>query len=130
MRNATTPAREYATDCLAWHVDAPSAASFLTGSLLNDAIYSAAAASGINLRRAENIATIPGLGVTARVDGKFVAIGIAPLFATLDIRIEGKALGALSEIRLAGNDAILVGSWKGIDHVCAIANPSAVAKAA
>jgi len=121
----TTSAREYAADCLAWHVDAPSATSHLSGNALTDAIYAAADANGLDLRKAENIATIPGLGITARVDGKFYAIGLKPLFAMFDIRIAPDALSAIARTRLAGQDAVLIGSWKGVEHVVAFGEPQA-----
>lgn len=119
-------ARTYAAECLAWRIDVPSAASFLTGTTLADAIDAATRAHGIDLAHAENIATLPGLGVTARLDGAFVATGTAALFDTLDIRLTPAVLQAVARIRQRGNDAVLIGGWKGVRHVAEIVNPAAV----
>ena len=128
--NEQPTARDYASDCLAWQVDAPTASAFLVGSTLIDSIHSAAAANGLNLNRAENIATIPGLGITARIDGRFIAIGVVPLFASLDIPLSPAIRKPIAQTHLAGQETILIGNWKGIERVCAIARPKLVSRAA
>lgn len=116
-------AREYAVDCLAWHIDVPTSASFLIGSTLVDAIDRATHAYAIDLAHAENVATIPGLGLTARIDGAFIAVGTASLFPTLDIRLDAATMRAVAQIRQRGNDAILIGGWKGVRHIAEIVKP-------
>lgn len=128
--NEQPTARDDASDCLAWHVDAPTASAFLAGITLIDAIHRAAAANGPNLNRAENIATIRGLGITARVDGRFIAIGVVPLFASLDIPLPPAIRKSIAQTHLAGLEKILIGNWKGIERVCAIARPKPVSRAA
>lgn len=123
-RTETTSAREYAADCLAWRIDVPAAASFLTGSTLADAIDGAARAYGVELAHADNIATLPGLGMTARIDGTFVAAGTTALFDALDIRLAPAVLQTVARIRQRGNDAVLIGGWKGVRHVAEIIAPA------
>lgn len=118
-------AREYAVDCLAWHIDVPTSASFLAGSTLTEAIDRASDAYAIDLAHAENVATIPGLGLTARIAGTFVAVGTAGLFATLDIRLDATTMSTVAQIRQRGNDAILIGGWKGVRHIAEIVKPAA-----
>ncbi|MGC4193191.1 MAG: hypothetical protein QM589_18750 [Thermomicrobiales bacterium] len=127
IRNDATSAREYAADCLAWRIDVPACASFLTGSTLANAIDDAARAYGVDFAHADNVATLPGLGLTARIDGTFVAAGTPALFATLDIRISPAVMQAVARIRQRGNDAVLIGGWKGVRHVAEILNPAGTA---
>jgi len=124
VRSDATTARQYAADCLAWRIDVPSAASFLTGRTLSAAIESACSACALDLGRAENVATLPGLGITARLDGTFVAVGNEALFASLDIRLSPATRQTLAQIRLRGNDAILIGGWKGVRQVVEVTNPA------
>lgn len=126
VRNTTISAREHAADCLAWRIDLPTGSSFLTGSTLANAIDGASGALGVDLAHAENVATLPGLGVTARFDGNFLAVGTTALFAAMDIRISPRVLTTIAQIRQRGNDVILVGGWKGVNHVAEIINPNAV----
>lgn len=123
-RSEAASAREYAADCLAWRIDVPSAASFLSGSALADAISASTRAYGVDLAHADSVATLPGLGITARIDGTFVAAGTAALFATLDIRLSTSVLQTVAQIRQRGNDAILIGGWKGVRHVAEVLNPA------
>jgi cation transport ATPase len=108
--NEQPTARDYASACLAWHLDAPSASAFLVGSTLIDAI--------------------PGLGITARIDGRFIAIGVVPLFASLDIPLSPAIRKPIAQTHLAGQQTILIGNWKGIECICAIARPKPVRRAA
>ncbi|MGC4108595.1 MAG: hypothetical protein QM753_19900 [Thermomicrobiales bacterium] len=123
-RPDSTSARDYATDCLAWRIDVPTAASFLTGSTLADAVNASAHAYGVEFSHADNVATLAGLGMTARIDGTFVAAGTTALFASLDIRLSPAVMQTVAQIRLRGNDAILIGGWKGVRHVAEIVNPA------
>ncbi|MGN6485193.1 MAG: hypothetical protein ACTHMX_12415 [Thermomicrobiales bacterium] len=123
-RTEAASAREYAADCLAWRIDVPTAATFLTGSTLADAVDASARAYGVELAQADNVATLPGLGMTARIDGAFVAVGTAALFDALDIRLAPAVLQTVARIRQRGNDAILIGGWKGVRHVAEIIAPA------
>lgn len=124
LRNDAASARQYAADCLAWRIDVPGTTTFLTGSALSTAVDAACDACAIDLGHAENIATLPDLGITARIDGAFVAAGTEALFTSLDIRLGHTSLQSLAQIRLRGNDAILVGGWRGVRQIVEIANPT------
>ncbi|MGB3328339.1 MAG: hypothetical protein WBA46_05240 [Thermomicrobiales bacterium] len=124
VHQESSSARTRAADCLAWHIDPPTGTSFLAGSILADAIGSTARTFGYDLARAENVATLAGLGNTARIDGSFVAIGTPSLFATLDIAISPAIMATIAQIRRRGNEAVLVRGWKGVRHVGEILNPA------
>lgn len=130
--NEQPTARDYASNSLVWQVDAPTASAFLVGSTLIDAIHSAAAANGpnLNLNRAEDIATTPDLGITAGIEGRFIAIGVVPLFISLDIPLSPAIRKSIAQTHLAGQETILIENWKGIERVCAIARPKRVSRAA
>jgi hypothetical protein len=73
---------------------------------------------------------IPGLGITARIDRRFIAIGVVPLFTSLDIPLSPAIRKPIAQTHLAGQGTILIGNGKGIERVCAIARPKRVSLAA
>ncbi|MDQ2978931.1 MAG: heavy metal translocating P-type ATPase, partial [Acidobacteriota bacterium] len=74
---------------------------------LADAIGKGADERGIPPASAESFGSIPGQGVTGRVEGKTVAVGNARLFAALEIDLGGLAARA-EELRREGQTVVFV----------------------
>ncbi len=86
------------------------------------AIVRAAADRGLSLGTPMQFTSEPGRGVTANVDGTFMAAGNESLFASLGIPVSPHILGTMAAIREAGRTAILAGGRDGIVAVIGVAD--------
>lgn len=87
-----------------------------------EAIARAAKDLGLSLGTPAHFTSEPGRGVTAEVDGNFIAAGSEGLFASLRIPVSPSVLATAAGIRGQGRTAILAGDRSGIMAVFGVAD--------